>query len=303
MKLIFITVISLLSYSCSSTKTIYKEVVTPAKVSIDRSKTISIAEVQDHFEHGPAPRRFLSNREYANFAARSFENLFIERANLEGLNLVDRAKFNESFDDAFAGRQPRDSNADYLLYITYEEQSGLEPFSHDTEGLKAKKVFFAIGRVTYRVVERETGKIIASNSFQQKFNETNTDYLFVNGQQVYGPNTEQVALKLRKFLTSELVDEFFETKSQEALSFKKGENKIFNTVIENVEKNDLKAAILAQEEILKSLKGSNDISDGNYNLALLYYLTGDLEKARSVTKNVENGFFSKDFTHLVNKLN
>lgn len=34
-----------------------------------------------------------------------------------------------------------------------------------------------------------------------------------------------------------------------------------------------------------------------------YYLTGDLEKARSVTKNVENGFFSKDFTHLVNKLN
>ena len=303
MKLIHLTIFLAFAYACANTKTIKKEIVTPAKISIDRTKTIAIAEVQDHFEHGPTPRRFLSNRDYATFAARSFENLFIEQANLEGLNLIDRAKFNESFDDGFAGRIPRDSNADYLLYITYEEQSGMEPFSFDKEGLGNKKVFFAIGRLTYRVVERESGKIIASNTFQQKFNEINTDYLFVNGQQVYGPNTEQVALKLRKFLSSELVDEFFETKSQEALSFKKGENKIFQKVIDDVEKNDLKAAILTQEEILKSVNKPNDKSDGNYNLALLYYMTGDLEKARSVTKNVENRFFSKDFTNLVNKFN
>lgn len=303
MKQIILSLLMALIYSCANTKTLKKEVVTPAKIQIDKTKTIAIAEVKSHFNDNGRNIPFFGTKNYALFAARSFENLFIDEiAKKKDLNIIDRASFNEAFDDHFANREPRASNADYLMFITYEEQSGMEPYSYDREGIK-RKTFFALGRVTYKIIERESGKIIASNSFHQKFNEPNTDYLFVNGEQVYGPNSEVVAIKLRKFLSSELVNEFYEQKNEEAFSFKTGADKKFTSVIKMAEQNDQKNAILTLEEILKSCVDKNDISDGHYNLALLYYITGDINKAREASKFVQNGFISKDYNRLSNLLN
>lgn len=284
-------------YSCANTSTVYKKVTYEPRVTIEKGKSFSLVVNNSEIN---APYISGVIRSASRFSAQSFENILNEKLSQNAdFKVIDRASANEALSDILAGRKQRKSISDYLIFITYEEVKGVAPYSTDNEGIKSK-VYFAKARVAYKVVDTESSRLIDSGSLYQRFQEQITDYIYVNGEQIVGPNTDKVAMKVRKYLANEFMDLFQSTEREFKLKFKNSNSNKFLKVSTLTKENKLKEALNLQSNLLKNTKNKDEQSDANYNLALIYLLLNNKQKAQSHAAQVTNGFVTKDFNELSN---
>ena len=297
MKLLSIFISAIFLYSCANTSTVSKKISYEPKINIKNGKTFSII-VNSSERNTPYISGVIRNA--SRFSAQSFENLLTENlSKRSGFKIIDRASASEALSDLISGRKQRRATSDYLIFINYEEIKGVAPYSSDLEGRKSK-VYFAKARVAYKIVNTKNSQLIDSGSFFQRFQEQITDYIYVNGEQIVGPNTDNVAMKVRRYLASEFSDLFQHTKKNYLLKFKNGNKDKFLRVSSLIKENKVDDALKLQSKLMKKADNKSDRSDGNYNLALIYLLLKDKQKARSHAAQVTNGFIAKDFNEISN---
>lgn len=289
MKLFILSYLILLA-SCSSNQIVKQEITQEPNVSIPPTAKVKIINILDG-KHG----RYRQS-------SKSFKELFTSAViKRNPFTPYENSSLREIVADKLTGENYK-NESDYALFLDYIEKNSIEPYSNDTEGRKTK-VYTARAILNYKLINSKTKEVIGANSITHRISETSGDYLYVNGEQVYGVNLDKVSVRLRNHLANELINEFRPRKEIKFLKFKKGKNREYVESINKIKQGYVKDAIVELEKKLVTHRKFLDLEDANYNLSLMYYLKSDKEKALKHASLVEDGLLAQDFSYLTSLIN
>jgi hypothetical protein len=282
--------------SCANTRTIYKDITYPPKLSLKNGKykTIEIVELKSHDRPLSFHEKILN--EGSKFHVQSFINTLENKIiDSKKLVVIHRATDNEVIHNTLTNKKIRNTKADLGIYGTYQERQGLESYSNDAAG-QGSPMLYAHGRFTFRIIDSKSGKVLYTDTLSWKNRTYKSDADVFLGK----ITTETLAQTLRRSLALKFTKIFSAQTYKRSFEFKEGNDEKFIKVIGLIDQGKLNMALVEQNTILLKLTDENEISDAHYNTALIYLLKNDKEEALKAAQQISNGFFQKDFTQIRN---